>query len=113
MSLELGKGHFDWIEVWAVGRQEEKPGAPLLEDGFGLFAFVTAEVVENDHVAQPQGRCELGFHIGLEEGAVDRSRDDPRSGQAVIAQGGDEGLGAPVIERRPAIVALSTWRPAS
>jgi hypothetical protein len=24
MSLELGKGHFDWIEVRAVGRQEEK-----------------------------------------------------------------------------------------
>jgi hypothetical protein len=27
MGFELGKGHLDGIEVRAVGRQEEKPGA--------------------------------------------------------------------------------------
>jgi hypothetical protein len=69
MSLEFGKGHFDRIEVGAVGWQEEKPGAPLLEDGFRLFALMAGQVVEDDDVARPQGWCELGFDIGLEEGS--------------------------------------------
>lgn len=29
MGLELGEGHFDWIEIWTVGRQEEEPGSPV------------------------------------------------------------------------------------
>ena len=28
MRLELGECHFDWIEVGAVGRQEQEPCAP-------------------------------------------------------------------------------------
>ena len=67
MGLELGKGHFDRIEVWAVGRQEEEPGAALLEDRLGLFALVAGEVVEDDHVARLQRRRELGLDIGVED----------------------------------------------
>jgi len=33
MGFELGEGHLDRIEVWTIGRQEEKPRAALLEDG--------------------------------------------------------------------------------
>jgi hypothetical protein len=32
--------------------------------------------------------------------AVDRAVDHPRCVEAVVAQGGDEGLGVPVAERR-------------
>ena len=103
MRLELGEGHFDRIEVGAVGRQEQEPGAAFLEDGFGLLAFVAGEVVEDDHVARPQGRRELGFDIGLEDAArFIAPVDDPGGGQAVAAQAGDEGLGAPVAEGRVA-----------
>ena len=64
MCLELGKGHLDRVEVGAVGRQEKEPGAFCLEDGFGLFAFVAGQVVEDDDVARPQGGSKLGLDIG-------------------------------------------------
>jgi len=40
MGLEFGEGHLDRIEIGAVGRQEEEPGSPLLEDRLGLRALV-------------------------------------------------------------------------
>ncbi len=36
MSPELGKSHFDWVEIGTVGRQEEELGSALLEDGLGF-----------------------------------------------------------------------------
>jgi hypothetical protein len=40
MGFEFGEGHLDGIEIGAVGRSEEEPRAPLLEDGGGFLAFV-------------------------------------------------------------------------
>jgi hypothetical protein len=39
MGLELGECHFDGIEVRTVRRQEQEPGATLLEDSFGFLAL--------------------------------------------------------------------------
>ena len=51
MGLELGKSHFDRVEVRTVRRQEQEPGSALLEDRLGLCALVAGQVVEDHHVA--------------------------------------------------------------
>jgi len=54
MALELGKGHFNGVEVGAIGRQIAHGGAFGLDqpgDGRGL---VDAEVVEDDDIAGVQ-----------------------------------------------------------
>lgn len=98
MRLEFGKSHFDWIEVRAVGRQEEEPRATFFEDGFGFLAFVARQIIEDDHVPTLERRGELGLYISFEDFPVHRTVDDPRCGQTVVAQGSDEGLRPPVTE---------------
>lgn len=68
---------------------------------------MAGEVVEDDHVASLQPRSELSFNIGLEDLAVHRAVDHPGRGQSVMAQGGYEGLGAPVAEGRLHLEALA------
>ena len=113
MRFELGEGHFDGIEIGAVGREEQEPRPALLEDRCGFLALVAGEVVEDDHVAGLQRRRELGLDIGLEDLAVHRAVDHPRCGQSVMTQGGDEGLGAPMAEGRLHLQPLSPTCPAS
>lgn len=91
MRLELGEGHFDGMEVRAVGREEQDPRPAFLEDCGGHFASVAGEVVENDHVAELERRRELGLDISLEDLAVHRTVDHPGSSQSVMSQGGNEG----------------------
>jgi hypothetical protein len=58
------------------------------------------EIVQDHYVALLQCRSELGLDIGVEAFAVQGVVDDPRCGQAIAPQSGDEGLGGPVSERR-------------
>lgn len=113
VRLELGEGHFDGIEVGAVGRQEQEPCAAFLEDGLGLLAFVAGEIVEDDHVAGFECRGELGFDIGLEETPVHRRIDHPGCSEPVMAQRGDEGLRSPMAEGRRHPEPLPPARPAA
>jgi len=99
-GLEFCKGHLDGVEVGAVRRQRQEPGPDVAQSGGGLWAFVAGQVVEDDHVAWSQGGGELGLDVEVEQIAVDRAVDHPRCIKAVVAQGGDEGLGLPVAERR-------------
>ena len=46
MGLELGKGHFDWIEVGRGFRQEEHPGTACMDGSLGLGAFVNGQIIE-------------------------------------------------------------------
>ena len=100
VCFELGEDFLDRVEVGGVGRQEQEPGAPLLEAGGGPWAFVDGEIVEDDDVALVQGRGELGLDVEIERGPVHGLVDDPGRGQAMAAQAGDEGLRAPVAEGR-------------
>ena len=113
MRLEFGEGHFDGVEVGAVGREEEEPGAAGFEDGGGLWAFVAGEIVEDDHVATLQGWGELGFDPGFEDPTVDRSVDHPGRGQPIMTQRCDERLGAPMTKRRFHLQPLAPARPAA
>lgn len=111
MGLEFGERHLDGVEVGAVGREEEEPGAALFEDGPGLFAFVARQIVEDDHVSPAQGRRELGFDIGLEDFPVHGRIDDPGRGQSVMTKGRDERLRAPMAERCARLEPRSFARP--
>jgi hypothetical protein len=113
MRLELGEGHFDGIEIGAVGRQEEESSAAGFQDGGGLWAFVAGEIVKDDHVATLKRRSELGFDIGLEDVAVDRPLDHPGRGQAIMAQRRDERLGAPMTKGRFHFQPMAPARPAA
>ncbi len=50
-GFEFREGHFDWVEVGAVGRQEEEPGTERFERLGGCGAFVAGEIVEDHHIA--------------------------------------------------------------
>jgi hypothetical protein len=113
MGFEFGEGHFDWIEIGTVRRQEHEPGAALLEERLGSLAFMARQIVEDDDVAGAQGRRELGLDIGLEDLPVHRRVDDPGCCQPVMAKGSDEGLRAPMAEGGACSEPLAFASPAS
>src|SRR5262245_724872 len=98
MSLELGEGHLDRIEVRTIGRQEEEPCASAADSLFGLFALVAGEIVQDDDVAWLEGGGELGFDIGLEDCPVHRRVNDPGGDKAVAFEACHKGLRAPMAE---------------
>ena len=100
MSFEFGERHFDGIEIGTIRRQEEKPGAPFFQALGCGSAFVSGEVVEDDHIAFLEGWGQLGFNIGVEERPVHRSIDDPGSRQPEAAQARNERLGSPCSKGR-------------
>ena len=60
--------------------------------------FVAAEVVQNDNVAGRESRDQYLFDISSEDFGVDRSLEDPGRVDPIMAQGGEEGHGAPMPE---------------
>ena len=107
MCLEFGERHFDRIEVWTVGRQEQDPGAACQDCLFGHRALVSTQVVEDDDITLLEGRGELRLDIGLEDASVHRPIDDKRRRQPMTSQPGDEGLGLPVSKRCLGLEALA------
>jgi hypothetical protein len=76
MGLELGEDHFDWIEIWTIGRQEQDPCAPGANGLVSGRAFMGRQVVHDDDVA----RLRLGRHgRRIHAGAVGSVRRVPRS----------------------------------
>src|SRR3984885_2885261 len=55
MGLELGEGHFDWIEIWTIGGQEQDPCAPGANGLVSGRAFMGRQVVHDDDVARLEG----------------------------------------------------------
>ena len=100
MSLELGKGHLNRVEIWTVWRKEQEPGAALLQDRLSFAALVAGEVIENDNIARLQCGSELGLDIGVEDHPVHGFVDNPRRGHAITSQAGDEGLSSPMTKGR-------------
>ena len=84
--LGLGEQLLDRIEVGAVGRQEYQMRASCPDGGSGGLALVGAKIVEDDDIARPQRRGEKLFNIGGEQDGVDRTIDDARGIDPVMAQ---------------------------
>ena len=73
VRLELGEGHLDWVEVRAVGREEEEFGAGRFDPVADLLSLVAGQVVHDDDVARSQLGDQHPLDMGLEGQAVDRS----------------------------------------
>jgi len=98
--FELGEDLLDGIEVGTVGRQEEElgpGGSDSLADG---LALVAAEIVHHHEIAWLEDGNEDLLDIGEEGFAVDRSVNDARSLEAVMAECRQEGERAPAAMRR-------------
>jgi hypothetical protein len=73
---------------------------------------VRAEIVENDDVARPQSWDEDLVDVEAEGLAVDRAVDQPRCGEAIMAQGSEEGHCRPAAVRHLGGQALTARSPA-
>jgi len=94
--FELGKDLLNRVEVWAIGREEEEPGAPVSNRLANRLSFVAAKVVHDDDVAWPEGWRQHLAHIGREPFPVDRPVQHEGGVDPVVAQRRDEGHGPPV-----------------
>lgn len=84
--LELGEHHFDRVEVGTVGWEEQEVGPGLANGSAGGLSFVTAEVVENDHVAWGQCWHQRLLDPGCEGCAIDWTIQNEGSDNTVMAQ---------------------------
>ena len=90
-GLELGEGHFDGIEVGAVGRQVAQACAGGFDGLSDAMDFVGRQIVHDDDLARPQLGDERLFDIGEKGLAVHRAIQDHGRGDAVAAQPCGEG----------------------
>ncbi len=98
MGFKLCEGHFDGIEVGAIGWQEHDPCAFRLDGLLGGLALVGWQIVHDDDIAFVEGWGELFLDISLEDAPVHWGIDDKGRGELIAAQAGDEGLGHPMPE---------------
>ena len=75
--FELGKDLLDRVQVGRVFRQEEQFGTDRTDELTNCFAFVAAEVVQDDDIAGPKDGQENLLDIGPKADAIDRSLDEP------------------------------------
>src|SRR5687768_6143318 len=77
------------------------------------LALVGAEIVDDDDVARLERRHEYLLDVLKEALAIDRSIDEPRCGELIVTQSGQEGHGLPAAVGRLAWQALSARRPSA
>jgi hypothetical protein len=120
--FEFGEDLLDRIEVGAIGRQEDAMGASGSDGLASRFAFVAAEIVENNDFARCEGGRQHLLDVQREELTIDGAIDDPysasarmvgppRSNKAVTpAEAGAGRTGKCDNERMSALLAIHTPR---
>src|SRR5258706_10558556 len=96
VSLELRKGLFDRIEIWAVRRQVTQFGAGRLNDLAHLFALVSRQIVDDDDMAGPERWNQALLQVLDEDRPVYRAIDDEGRAEAVQSKSGHKGHRLPV-----------------
>ena len=110
--FELGEELLDRVQIGRVFRQVEEPGAGGTDGAAHGAGLVRAKIVHDDDVAVPQGRDQNLLDVEKEGFAVDRPLEEPRSGNAIVAQSGHEGHGLPAAVRHLGVEALAARCPA-
>src|ERR1700704_5740693 len=75
--FQFGKDLFDGVEVWGIGRQEQKPGSGGPDGAAHRLALMATEIVEDDDVARLQRWNQNLIDIGPEALAVDWTIENP------------------------------------
>jgi len=99
MGLEFGKGLFDGIEIWTVGRQVVDLRAPTRDQLTHARHFVSGEVVEDDEIALAQFGTEHLLEVSGEDFAIEGSFDEKRCRDGVEPQRRQKGGALPVAVR--------------
>lgn len=94
--FDFRKHLLDRIEVGAIGRQEDQPGASGLDRVSDLTAFMASKVVKHHDVAGPQRRDQHLANISEEAFTVDRPVKDTGCDDAVMAQRRNQGERLPM-----------------
>jgi hypothetical protein len=110
--FQLGEHLLDGIEIWTIGRQEEKVRADRTDGPAHGVALVATEIVHDDDIAGLERRHEELLDIGFEAFAIDRSIKDARRVDPVVPQGGKECECLPMPVRRLSAQALPSRPPA-
>jgi hypothetical protein len=111
--LELGEDLLDWIEVWAVGRQEQESRASCPDGGSDGGLLVTGEIIHDDDVALAKRGSEQLFNPCGKGESVDRLVEHEGRGNPLAAQRGDEGHRLPVAVGHLGMEPLTDLRPAA
>lgn len=111
--LELGEDLLDWVEVGAIGRQEQELGTGAADRLANGGPFVAGEVIHDDDIAGRERRHEALLDIVGEALAVDRLVEHARRVDPVVAKRREEGHGAPVAIGHLGVKAFAAWRPAA
>jgi hypothetical protein len=109
--FELGEEHFDRVEIRGVLGQEEELGASSADGLPNGPALMRAEIVEDDDVARFERGHENLLDVLEEALAIDGSVDQPRCGDPIMTQSGQEGHGLPAAVWRLARQPLPAGRP--
>jgi hypothetical protein len=109
--FELGEDLLDGVKIWTVGREEKEPCSGCPDRGADGMAFMAAKIVKNDDIAWLQRGDEDLFGVEPEQLAVDRTIDDPRRVDPVVAQGSEEGHRLPMPIRRLGLEPLTPHAP--
>lgn len=105
--LELGKSHFDWVQIRRVWRQEQKPGPGFADGSLDFGILMARQIIQDDEVAGLQLGDEKLPDILGEDDAVHRPIYNQRSDDPGGAQSCGEGRRLPVAIRRKALDPLS------
>ena len=113
VSLELGEGLFDRVQVRGIGWQIAQFGAGGLDREANVLAFVSAEIVHDDDVALFEGRNKDLADISLEPLASHRAVEHHGRGQAAGSEPGCECGDFPMAMRSRPLKAPAAEGPAS
>lgn len=111
--LELGEDLLDRVEIGAVWRQEQQPGASATDRLTDGGPFVTAQIVHDDDIAGRERRHEELLDISGEALAVDRLVEHAWGVDPITAERCQEGHGAPMAIRNLGMEPLADRRPAA
>jgi hypothetical protein len=91
MRFEFGEDLLDRVEVGRVFGQEQETGAGRLDGLAHRLSLVRSQIVEHDDVVWLESRDQELLDRGAKAPAVDRTVEQARRLDAVVAQGGEKG----------------------